>query len=942
MSEIKRFLEKVAAFILLREEKDLLKTLLIFPNNRSGIFLKNHLRQMAKNDLWLPEMLSIDEFMLQLSGLNLLDPIAVSLKLYEVHKKIEGANARGLDDFLNWAPLMLNDFNDIDFNLVPAQSLFSELSDVKAIEKWNLDGKPLTGLQAQYLKFFHSLFDYYQALHQLLLTDKTAYKGMAYRLAAENSRNQKQELPWRNFIFVGFNALTEAEKAVVKSLKEDYHLDYLIDADSFYFDGHENQAHEAGMFLRDALKILKIKPSWIENQLLLSEKHIEIAQATKHMGQAKYAGKVLQEWFSKHSYEPAKTAVVLLDESLLVPLLASVPLHSGGADDESLNYNVTMGYPLASSPFNDFVDRWLQLLINRQEDGKGRISLPTLSLLFKNSLTDILLGKEGSQFLVELNSRNLFWEKEHILLDEDNNEKVKDFLHTLFQKLDSPGIFLVRFASFMQKLAALPIMADAGYVLLRYQLVAMTKIVKILGVMLKDQLQETSFGTLQKLLSQLIARQEISLKGEPLSGVQLMGLLETRNLDFENIIILGANEGLLPKTTFQDSFIPFDLRRAYQLPLPNNKTAIASYHFFRLLQRAKRVLMVYNSEVESLGGGEASRYILQIENELLPKNPKIILDKRLVNVPLHKLVATKAIRVKKTASVLSRLNEIAQKGFSPSALIAYINCPLQFYYKEVLHPTIPDRLETSIESNTFGSVVHGVLEAIYSQHLGKTIDPNGLISKLSQVDVLLKDQFTEHYGPHDLSYGKNLLMVSVAREYVTRFVKNEAFSLKKNAFILLGLELKLHASLDVGDKRVNIKGFIDRVDKSIRNGQIRIVDYKTGAIYPFELKIKEWDTLISDKKYSKALQVLIYQWLYLKNNKDTKAVAAGLISLRSASGKFLQVTLPEISKQDMLAHIVEDLMVQLINDIFDVEKDFYQTDNLENCNYCDFKNLCTR
>ena len=943
MPEEKYFLESVAEFILQKDKKELLKTLIVFPNQRSEIFLKSHFKKKLENDYWLPEMITIDQLMVRLSGLNLLDPLAVILKLFEVHRHIEGDKARSLDDFMSWAPLMLNDFNEIDYYLVSAQSLFSELSNVKAIEKWNPDGKPLTILQQQYLDFFHSLFDYYSGLRQLLLTEKTAYKGMAYRKAAEDIELQSQSMPWQQFVFVGFNALTEAEKKVVKFLKENFHFDYLIDADRFYFNKKENRSHEAGFFLKNAFKSLNLKGENQVGELLLNaEKSIEVVQATKQMGQVKYAGQVLHNWLVHLGYKAENTAVVLMDESLLVPLLANVPIADDKPDGHKFHYNVTMGYPLADSPFGDFAHAWLQLLINKEEDTSRRILISNLILLFQNPVVDVLSENNGRRFVDLLTSRNQFYETEENLLRSCEIEEIVPLLRLFMMKVDSPAVFLDRFIEFTQLLAGREVLREQAFVLLRNQLVAITKILKTLKVMLAGKMQDVTFATLQNLFTRLIARQEISLKGEPLTGIQVMGLLETRNLDFENVIILGANEGLLPKIGFQDSFVPFDLRRAYQLPLPSTKTAIASYHFFRLLQRTKNLVMLYNSEPESLGGGELSRFILQIENELLPVNPNITWRKKIVNTPLPDTLPGHDILIEKTPEVIERLNKLAQKGLSPSAFISYINCPLQFYFKEVLHPELPERMETSIESNTFGSVVHGVLEKIYTPFVNRPIDPAGLKNSLLKLDVLLKAEFDEKYGPHDLNHGKNLLMVQVAREYVERFVYGEIRRIKKTPIQLIGLELKLQSVLEVNNKMVKIKGFIDRIDRLPGTGELRIVDYKTGEISPNQLKIKDWDLLLSDQKYSKALQVIIYQWLYGKNHPEIHDFMAGLISLRTAHGRFMPVELPPATDREAVEEAVEGILTQLLNKLFDPKQPFQQTTDAEHCRFCDFKAVCMR
>ncbi len=943
MSDQQPFLEKVADFILQKDEKDLLKTLIVFPNNRSAIFLKDHLKRKLKKDYWLPEMMTIDQLMVQLSGLTLLDPLVVYLKLFEIHRAIEKEKARSLDDFLNWAPLMLNDFNEIDLYMVQADSLFSELSEVKAMEKWNLDGMPLTSLQTQYLNFFHSLIDYYQALQKQLSESQTAYKGMAYRHAAEKALANHIEMPWNQFVFVGFNALTESEKTIVQYLKSQYSLEYFVDADRFYMGNDHADEQETGRFLRDALKSLKIDANlWICDLLQQTTKQIEIAQASKQMGQVKYAGQVLRQWFSNPDFKAEQTAVVLMDENLLVPLLAEVPLKRGDKPAQDVHYNVTMGYPLSASPFVDFIHQWLKILITRSEDSQQRVWIPGLVLLFNNALVSLLAGDGLNIFLKNIRQKKMFFEKTDILLAECIKKEIHDLIALLFTAVNTPRDFLIRLSRFLQRLSENPQINDPKFVLLRNQMISLVRIVKTLDVMLSGQIEMLSFVSVQKIFEKLISRAEISLKGEPLSGVQVMGLLETRNLDFENIILLGANEGLLPETGFQDSFIPFDLRRAYQLPLPKAKTTIISYHFFRLLQRAGNVVMVYNSEAESLGGGEPSRFIRQIEHTLQRRNNKLKVVRSVINIPLHMNVQGGEIVVEKLPLVLDKLDKLATGGISPSALSAYIRCPLQFYFKYVLKPKLPDQPETSIESNTFGSVVHASLEKLYTPFVGTLIDPVKLLKDLAKLDDVLQNSFQEIYGAHDLSYGKNLLTVRVAKEYVQRFVRNEVEQLKKKPLELIGLELRLQTPFVINGKNVKIKGFIDRIDKEVKTGILRIVDYKTGSVAAGELKVKDWQALITDVKYAKALQVLLYQWLYQKVKDRKEEVSSGLISLRSSSGSFMPVNIDQQFDNDRFELAIEELLSELLTDIYDEQKPFRQTKDTKVCAFCDFKQLCMR
>ncbi len=939
MQDQVKFLQKVADFLVRDTVSDLSKTVVVFPNHRSGTFLKKYLMDMLPGDSWLPEILTIDDLMLRLSGMTTADALVVDFELYKIHQQIEGENARPLEDFLSWAPLMLNDFSDIDYYLTDAQTLFSELTDIKALERWNLGEKPLTEIQKNYLKFFQSLIVYYSGLKSALMEKNMAYKAMAYRYVAEHYEEDiKSKIGWEHFVFAGFNALTESEKKMMVSLKNDYRFDYLIDADAFYFENHR-QHHEASTFIRQALKTLKVtEPEWVEDRLANDSKVIEVVGVPKYMGQVGFAAQTLQKWFSTENYDPTNTLIVLAEEDLLIPLLNAVPVKTGSGT--ALQYNVSLGYPVKDGPFAQFVLSWLEMLILRDEDARSRIPLSSLLTLFKSPIMELLGRKDD--VIPLLKGITSFYVEAGTLLQMPFTEETKVLFQLLFGKLTKPDGFLFHLGTFLQQLQTVPEFQEKTNALLNFQLVLIFRLTKVLQVMLERQTGVLNFKSLQKMMVQVLNRQEVSLKGEPLTGVQIMGMLETRSLDFENVIILSANEGILPKTGFSDSFIPFDLRKSHGLPLPTIKSAIFSYHFFRLLQRARHVVYLYNSEPDVLGNGEPSRFIRQVEHELVGKNANLVFKKELVNTPLRDTDMQTEVKIEKTSEVLSKMEDLAESGISPSALNAFIKCTLQFYLKYVLKIEIPDQVEASVQSDTFGSVVHGVLETLYKPFTGQKIHTELLEKELLNLDALLKENFDRHYGVHDMSYGKNLLIFEVAKAYIERFIKNDLAYLKTTERQLDGVEMKLKAPFAYSGGQVYIKGIIDRIDRIPGESGVRIIDYKTGTVNEYDLKIKDWDALIRDEKYSKAFQVLTYAWLYLAKNPAVSPVKGTLISMKSASGKPVEVSFSEDQEMDQALQEFETQLGLLLKEMFDVSRPFVQTEDPERCAYCDFKNLCNR
>jgi ATP-dependent helicase/nuclease subunit B len=946
MDEPKPFLERIAGFLLAQSQENLLQTLVVLPNRRSQVFLKQALAKKAEQDFWLPDMLTIDELMVQLSGLTVVDPLAAWFELYHIHRELEKDKARSADDFLSWAPLMLNDFNDVDFSLADAHQLFHELSEVRVMETWNPDGRPLTTLQKDYLAFFRSLFDYYERLQIRLMKRHSAYKAMAYRVAAEKLRQgEMSHIRWKNFVFAGFNALTEAEKQVVSVLKESFSLHYFIHADRYFFNPGRKTHHEAGLFLQQAGQRLKLENlQWVDSGLSEQEKTIEVFGIPGQTGQAKYAGQLLRQWMSEENTDATSIAVVLADERMLGPLLSAVPQTDGGG--RPLHYNVTMGYPLTESPFYDLVYRWLQLLILSEEVKEKKlsekISLPALDALMHNPLVYMLTGKQHLSDFFKMD--RLYATAEEILVTAPD-EKSKLWLEMTISDLEMPGDFLTRLKKFLQILRDLPELSEKEARLLRFQLVLMVQVLRLAENILGKEIRSVGLHGIRKILLQLMSRKEISLRGEPLTGIQVMGLLETRNLDFDKVLILGANEGVLPQTGFRDSFIPFDLRRAFGLPLESSKTAIASYYFFRLLQQPRKVALIYNSEPGVLGGGEVSRFVLQIENELVPRNPKIVYRHKTVYVPLISQTISHRISISKEPAVMELLKQLAERGISPSALNAYVRCPLQFYFRYVARIKEPPQPEVSVQSNTFGSVVHGTLEKLYRPFLGKNIDPEQLLHAMKEnIDTLLQAEFKEIYGKSDMRFGRDVLIYKVARRYVERYVKNDAAFLTREPRGVVSLEKSFRTTLTTPAGDIHVKGFIDRIDTRPGSRTVRIIDYKTGTVTPGELKPdseEKWEMLSDNPKYAKALQVLVYSWIYRKENPET-AVEPGIVSLKSASGRFMPVIFPKHWSENDILQNIELLLRQMLSRIWDKNLPFGQTSDPKICEYCDFKQLCNR
>ena len=942
---MKKFLETVAEEILGHGDSRLTGLIIILPNKRSEIFLKNYLKEKTTSTFWLPEFYTIDEFIIKQSGLHQIDPILIYFELYEIHKTLQGDKAMPVEDFLSWAPIMLSDFNDIDLYQADGAHVFKHLTEAKAIEQWNLTGQPLTMLQSDYLAFYQSLFTYYSSLKSRLITNKSGYKGMIYQYLAENAETLLNTSQSKEFICVGFNALSKSEKAIFGYLKDQFKTTFYWDADDYYMDpkSHGLTQMEAGRFIRELIKDWKLKDvKWIGSELTNSEKRIHVHGIARPMGQVKFAGKQISKWHEEHMMATDKmdTAIVLSDENLLLPLLHSLP--ELRIDKTKVAYNITMGYPLKNSGLTRFIQQWIALVVKADDLKNKKYAVDVLINLLKSATIKKLLegGASGTRrsIINDLTKSNqMFMDINNIrkIAESKNNESLSRLFTILLKDSMQADEFILSMIELVQMLA-LRITEEEKKEnpILGEQINVVFGILKKVQSLVLHHSTEINLKALQKILMQLFRGSEISLKGEPLRGIQIMGMLETRNLDFKNIIFLSANEGILPKASNLESFIPFDIRHDNHLPLPKEQNDVATYHFYRLLQRAENISILYNTDSDKIGSGEKSRFILQLENELSKINTSIRIKNHLTNVSIGKIPDANVISITKDTDIVTRIAEKALSGFSASALNVYRNCSLKFYFREILKLEESSQIATEIEFNIFGNAIHDVLEDMYKQFVGKLIDPDILKQKMMHIDGLLKTAFLEKYKGGNIVTGKNYLIFEVAKKYVEQFIKAEIEDPSTAGKQIIGLEEKIEITLPVEKKEVTLKGYLDRIEK-LRDETIRIIDYKTGRVEPGDLALKEWEE-IADKKKDKLFQLLFYAFIYQKKYKPKNIPELGIYSLRMRSYGLLKPKFPEAE------NYFEAYLTGLIHEIFDPSVPFEQTTDKQICTYCDYKDICNK
>ncbi len=933
---------------------------IVTPNRRAGLFMRKYLSEKAHTPMWTPEMYSIEDFINRITGYTICDKLQLMLEFYEVYHGMEKGDAEDADSFFTWAPAVLRDFDDIDNALADRDKIYDHLVSARYIDTWNPDGSEPTAFQKKYLAFLGKLKAYHHQLAQHLTAKQMAWQGLSSRLAAERVCSGKADLPRERIIFTGFNALTQAEESLIHHLITQGKAEYHVDADPFYTDDPE---HEAGRFIRKYRKKFNLavrQPP--ASHFAKTSKHIHIYGIAKQVNQARLAGNLLQQ---EHGLAAdASTAVVLADENLLIPMLNALPEDTGGI-------NVTMGYPLSRTNMYAFFDSLFKLHLHAlppsRENNAPSYHHKDLHRLFSHSISalswdpdqgrekciNLLNGikKANLSFctwhdLCALSGDKEGFGKAFAFLAEDWNKDASRILPACLELCGRyDRLFRERAGRQGQDIIKTPFFADFEslyhFARMFRQMETMTQRFRFL----------TNSNTICRLIRQSASEIRLPFTGEPLEGLQVMGMLETRSLDFKQVMILSMNEGVLPKPKPSHSLIPYEVKKSFGLRLYHEQDAIYAYHFYRLLQRAENITLIYNTQTQDLGSSEKSRYITQLKYELPRYNPDVTISEDIVSLPPPVNKAEAAIQIEKSPDVMKRLMRQAEKGFSPSALARHIRCPLQFYFEKIAGIEEAEEVEETLEARTLGTIIHGALEDLYGPLAGQVIRPEELESMSKRLGEVTEKRFREEYGGGMMHAGKNLLLYHLTMRYLEHVIRADQEELKvaaaKNEQISLqAMEKRLQADLPVhtggAKQKVHIRGVADRIDK--KGGLVRIIDYKTGAIQPVELKITTWAEPLEDPAKEKSFQLLCYAWLYHQQNPDEHRLQPGIISTR-APGKGLHTINHTDSKEGIRReHLAEftTALQAMIRDILDPSLPFTQTEDTGLCKYCAFRVTCRR
>lgn len=949
------FLKLVASDLYNRANGNLARTAVVFPNKRAALFFNEYLAKEAGKPIWSPAYITISELFRSMSTLEVADPIKLVCELYKVYRQTTDSE-ESLDNFYFWGELLISDFDDADKNLARTQDLFSNLKELKslmgdlsymdkeqeeAIQQFfhNFSIERRTVLKERFISLWDVLGDIYTRFKENLKQQGIAYEGMLYREVMETF--QTDGLPYDTYVFVGFNVLNKVERQLFKALKDADKALFYWDYDEFYLN---KTHHEAGVFIKQNLKEF---PSPLDASCfnrLDSSKEIHYVASPTENAQARY----LPQWIRKNLTESEKeTAVVLCNESLLQPVLHSLP-------EYVKHVNITMGFPLSQTPVYSFVLALLELQINGFNPKNGRFLFEQVIAVLKHPYTR-QQTTEAEALEKNLTQDNRFYPLPSEL-------KKDEFLSHLFTPVSGILPLTDYLLEALQQVAVIyrkdkeKEQDEALNQLYRESLFKAYTTFGRLRTLIEEGILNIQPHTFRKLVVRILSTLNIPFHGEPAIGLQVMGVLETRNLDFRHLILLSTNEGQLPKSGGDSSFIPYNLRKAFGMTTIEHKIAVYAYYFYRLLQRAEKVTLMYNNSSDGLNRGEWSRFMLQFLIEW--KHPILLQTLQAKQSPQ----GSTAITLPKTPEVMQkmwhRFSLEANKDalLSPSALNCYLDCTLRFYFKYVARLKAPEEVNADIDSATFGSIFHLAAENIYKDLTahGKVINKETIEALLkhplkleSYVDNAFKELFFHIPQEEKSEYnGTQLINSEVIVRYLRQLLKHDyayaPFTFEASEKDVFE-EVSIHTPN--GDLTTRIGGVIDRMDS--KDGILRIVDYKTGGSAD---KSQSIDSLFMRDKNRSGYIFQTFLYASIMSRLSQQRIAPALLYIhRAAADDYSPIIrikedkeVEEVLDFSIYEGKFREKLQELLEEIFHPDIPFTQTDVEDKCTYCDFKAMCRK
>ncbi|AIG29097.1 hypothetical protein IA01_00760 [Flavobacterium psychrophilum] len=912
------FLENLVSKLLSEKKTILSETTIILPNKRAKIFLLEAFKKKLPHFTFAPEITSIEDFIQEIANIRSIDSIELLFEFYTVYLSVTAKEKQQtFEQFSNWGKTLLQDFNEIDRYLLDPKHVFSYLQDIEVIKRWGIEIEDKTTLIDNYLEFWKLLPLYYDTFYTHLKNKEIGYQGLIYREAVTNLEEFITAFKNKKIVFAGFNALNQAEEKIVQQLIAKDIASIYWDIDAVFLNDY---SHDAGLFVRrfkSSWSHYKTNPfEWVSTNFS-EDKNIQIIGTAKAIGQAKIVSGIINKQISDNPNASLdKVALVLGDENMLIPMLHSLPASVG-------SLNITMGYSSKNNPIQLLIAKLFKMhnnALNRSESSYVFYYKDVLDVL-SNPIIESYVNASKVIYTIKKNNYTFITHQKVVSFQENPNR----LFELLFQKWNQKPIEILELICEILLIikSNLESISEEDKVVKTFLYSIYKVINKLITYCSKNEYIE-NIDTLHTIYKQVIDLAEVSFEGEPLSGLQIMGVLESRVLDFETVIITSLNEGKFPAGKTVNSFIPYDVKRELGLPTYKEKDAIYTYHFYHLLQRAKNIYLLYNTESDGLDGGEKSRFITQLEVE---KQPKHNLTHEIIQ-PVVPNIASKTIVIPKAKSAMIRLKEIATgKGFSPSALTTYIRNPIQFYFQRILSIRESEEVEENIALNTLGTIIHQTLEALYKPIINKFLTTDDLNKMLAVANDEVLKQFKEIYKEGEVKKGKNLLAFEVAKRNVFNFLIEEKKQIENGDVVkILALETPLERILEDNSLPFPIKiaGNVDRIE--IRNNKIRIIDYKTGKVEKNSVQLKDWNGLTLDIKNDKIIQLLCYAFMYEKQANGLE-IEAGIISFKNMKGGFLPFGIKQGKEilininSEILEHFKTEIII-LINEILNIEIPF--------------------
>jgi RecB family exonuclease len=937
------FLKQLVDELYNKHDGEMSGLCIVFPTRRAGLFFKKYLAEKIEKPHWSPEIFSISDFIRNYSTQVIPDQLALMFELFEVYKNYFPEET--FEKFYPWGEMLLKDFDDADRSLADTIQLFAYIRDERQIDAdfelaeedlerirnfWRTFFNKEPGkLKNEFLENWKHLGTIHDEFKIRLAKKNWTYEGLAYRHVAENLDDGKIPVKDDQIVFAGFYALSKSEEKIIGYFLREGKGEIYWDADSYYFD---DVKQEAGTFLRNN-KLLKPDFKWKKNDFESSDKIIEIIGVPLQVGQAKITGNMLNQLMEEKNIPPDKIAVVLPDENLLFPVLYSLP-------EKVEAFNVTMGYPLSSTPLFTLLESLILLQKNVRKSRDGKISFyykHVGNILNHSSIQQVEAGYIRNWMKQSQKERWIRIPQEKLI-----DENAPTLFKNIFQELSRPGEIFDYFKTVLQQILESIKEKEFRFheVESEYIYHFYVQLKRLEDVVLQYN-QVLSLDTFWSLYKEIIYSSKIPFSGEPLKGLQVMGFLEARLLDFENLFILSVNEDTLPASSNHPSFIPYNIRKSFGLPTYEDQQSVSSYHFYRLLQRAERIYLLYNTETKSITAGEQSRYLLQLVHELQKKFPDRIKVHSKIAVTDFITGEVNQIAIQKTALLMADLEKYFHKGaayneysvkFSASALISYIHCPLKFYFQYVAKVREQEKTEENMEAATFGKVLHRTMQLLYGELNNLTESVFAQIEKKipPAVDLAIKEEFTGN----DLLEGKNILLRHVIVELVQKILKIDK---KDLPVVIRFLEERFFLPLELDEnKTVLLYGIIDRIDEA--GGITRIIDYKTGKVE--SANPESMEQVFHDPKFKEQFQTYFYSYLYWKQSFQ-KPVKAGVLAIKNLSDGIKFLNKGEVISAEQFKEF-EDNLVLLVSEIMNPEKTFNQTAEPERCKYCAYKEICER